>query len=112
VVIFVYYVPSYFAIFADYVTVLNPSKAARAKFRQSLGRMGVIDLANTPHLHPLDYDNVPDQPERSSYSNANKEIETSIESDESKQRESYFENLTLPRPPSKTNLNDNDKTAI
>jgi len=100
----------YFAIFADYVTVLNPSKAIRAKFRQSLGRMGVIDLSNTPSLHPLDYDNVQDQVEHSTYSDNSGEIETSTY--ESKQLESCLDNLTLPRPPSETNLNDNDKTAI
>jgi hypothetical protein len=110
VVIFVYCIPSYFAIFADYVTVLNPSKAARAKFRQYLGRMGVIDLADTPVLHPLDYDNVQDQPERSTYSDNNEEIAAST--CESKQRESDFENLTSSRPPSETDLNDNDKTAV
>ncbi|OEU19392.1 hypothetical protein FRACYDRAFT_268007 [Fragilariopsis cylindrus CCMP1102] len=62
--------------------------------------MGVIDLSNTPSLHPLDYDNVQDQVEHCTYSDNSEEIET------------YLDNLTLPRPPSETNLNDNDKTAI
>ena len=70
----------------------------------------MIDLSNTPSLHPLDYDNVQDQVEHSTYSDSSEEIETSTY--ESKQLESYLDNLTLPRPPSETNLNDNDKTAI
>lgn len=70
----------------------------------------MIDLSNTPSLHPLDYDNVQDQVEHSTYSDNSEEIETSTY--ESKQLESYLDNLTLPRPPSETNLNDNDKTAI
>ena len=43
----------YIAIFADYVTVLNPSSALRKKFRSCLGAFGVIDLETTTKQHPL-----------------------------------------------------------
>lgn len=43
----------YIAIFADYVTILNPSSAFRKKIRRSLGGKGIIDLETVPELHPL-----------------------------------------------------------
>jgi hypothetical protein len=45
------------AIFIDYVTVLNPARYVRTRFRTLLVARGVIQLANTPNLHPLDYNN-------------------------------------------------------
>lgn len=47
----------YFAIFADYVTTLNPSTTVRKGFRGWLGKLGAIDLKKTPELHPLACEN-------------------------------------------------------
>ena len=45
------------AIFIDYVTVLNPARYVRKRFRAFLVARGIIQLAKTPDVHPLDYDN-------------------------------------------------------
>mmetsp|Transcript_4218 Transcript_4218/g.10175 ORF Transcript_4218/g.10175 Transcript_4218/m.10175 type:complete len:230 (+) Transcript_4218:448-1137(+) len=43
----------YMAIFADYVTILNPSSAVRRVIRSWLGASGVIDLETNSEEHPL-----------------------------------------------------------
>ena len=43
----------FIAIFADYVTVLNPSRTIRRRFRRILGKLGVIDPETTASRHPL-----------------------------------------------------------
>ena len=58
----------YIAIFADYVTVLNPSAYIRRKMRSCLGALRIIDLKSTPSQHPLAIpsycDKVPDETAR------------------------------------------------
>ena len=44
----------YIAIFADYVTTLNPSSYVRKHTRLLLIKMGAVDKQNTTIVHPLD----------------------------------------------------------
>lgn len=43
----------YIAIFADYVTTLNPSSYVRRKIRRCLITLGVVDADQTTSFHPL-----------------------------------------------------------
>eukprot|EP00536_Pseudo-nitzschia_multiseries_P018201 jgi/Psemu1/315600/fgenesh1_kg.2249_\ len=43
----------YIAVFADYVSILNPSAAVRRWIRSHLGTFDVIDLDTSPVQHPL-----------------------------------------------------------
>lgn len=106
----------YIAIFADYVTVLNPSKLARRKFRACFAAFGIIELnPNTEH-HPLSYDR------QSRYGGFNasegrvnesekNEDTSAIENDKAstseidEQKESSFESQNLLRSPLKENIN-------
>mmetsp|Transcript_13932 Transcript_13932/g.26077 ORF Transcript_13932/g.26077 Transcript_13932/m.26077 type:complete len:300 (-) Transcript_13932:2484-3383(-) len=45
------------AIFVDYVTVLNPARYVRKRFREFLLSRGIVQLKDTTSLHPLDYKN-------------------------------------------------------
>ena len=46
----------YIAIFADYVTTLNPSSYVRKHTRLLLIKMGAVDKQNTTNVHPLHLD--------------------------------------------------------
>lgn len=43
------------AVFLDYVTVLNPARYIRKRFREGLETMGIIRLGMTRSMHPLAY---------------------------------------------------------
>lgn len=43
----------YIAIFADYVTTLNPSSGVRKWMIKYLGSLGIIDVEKTPEYYPM-----------------------------------------------------------
>ena len=91
------------AIFTDYVTILNPSKALRQQFRRLLGKIGIIKLnpqnadglSESNKLHPLDYD----RPSRYDAVEVNNTTPTT---------RAHYDTILLPRPPSMEKLTTTD----
>jgi len=97
------------AIFTDYVTILNPSKALRLQFRKILGKIGIIKLNPKNKLHPLDYD----RPSRYDFAVDVNTTTRTTHTDPQQQHPQqyyaqYYDTILLPRPPSMDKLTTTD----
>ena len=106
------------AIFTDYVTILNPSKALRQQFRRLLGKIGIIKLnpqnadglSESNKLHPLDYD----RPSRYDAVDVNtttpttRTTHTYPQQQYPQQYSAHYDTILLPRPPSMEKFNTTD----